>query len=148
MLEALDRFRIRAVLAINGAAIQAYEPVSRAALERGWEFIGHGFGQKNMQKVPDERADIAKTRDVIREFTGRAPRGWLEPGLTETCGGRTGSWRIGQGQKRRTGSWVHGCELGARAIQHAPSSSGEIHGTGFWRQSSEWAYGAGRTAFK
>ena len=84
MLEVLDRLRIRAVLAINGSAIQAYEPISRAALERGWEFIGHGFGQKNMQKVPDERADIAKTREVIREFTGRAPRGWLGPGLTET----------------------------------------------------------------
>ena len=75
MLEVLDRFRIRAVLAINGSALQAYEPISRAALERGWEFIGHGFGQKNMQKVPDERADIAKTKEVIREFTGRAPPG-------------------------------------------------------------------------
>jgi len=84
MLEVLDRFRIRAVLAINGSAIRTYEPIARAALERGWEFIGHGFGQKNMQKVSDERADIVKTREVIREFTGRAPRGWLGPGLTET----------------------------------------------------------------
>ena len=84
MLEVLDRFQIPVVLAINGGAIQAYEPVARAALERGWEFIGHGFGQKNMQKVPDERADIARTTEVIREFTGRAPRGWLGPGLTET----------------------------------------------------------------
>jgi peptidoglycan/xylan/chitin deacetylase (PgdA/CDA1 family) len=84
MLEVLDRFQIRAVLAINGGAIRAYEPVARAALERGWEFIGHGFGQKNMQKVPDERADIVQTREVIRAFAGRAPRGWLGPGLTET----------------------------------------------------------------
>ena len=84
MLEVLDRLQIRAVLAINGSAIEAYEPIARAALERGWEFVGHGFSQKNMQKVSDERADIVKTRDVIREFTGRAPRGWLGPGLTET----------------------------------------------------------------
>jgi peptidoglycan/xylan/chitin deacetylase (PgdA/CDA1 family) len=83
-LEVLDRLKIRATLAINGSAIQAYEPIARAALERRWEFIGHGFGQKNMQKVPDERADIAKTTAVIREFTGRRPRGWLGPGLTET----------------------------------------------------------------
>src|SRR5438874_2902887 len=65
MLEVFDHFQIRAVLAINGAAIQAYEPIARAALERGWEFMGHGFGQKNMQKVSDERADIAKTTGVI-----------------------------------------------------------------------------------
>src|SRR5713226_10053856 len=72
-LEVMDRLKIRAALAINGSAIQAYQPIARAALERGWEFIGHGFGQKNMQKVPDERADIAKTTAIIREFTGRRP---------------------------------------------------------------------------
>ena len=84
MLEVLDRFQIRAVLAINGGAIRAYGSIARAALERGWEFMGHGFGQKNMQKVSDERADIAKTTDVIRAFSGSRPRGWLGPGLTET----------------------------------------------------------------
>jgi peptidoglycan/xylan/chitin deacetylase (PgdA/CDA1 family) len=84
MLEVLDQFRIRAVLAINGGAIQTYPAISRAAREREWEFIGHGFGQKNMQKVPDERADIVKTTNAIREFIGRPPRGWLGPGLTET----------------------------------------------------------------
>ncbi len=84
MLEVLDRFKIRAVLAINGSAIRSYEAISRAALDRGWEFIGHGLSQKSMQKVPDERVDIVKTTELIREFTGRAPRGWLGPGLVET----------------------------------------------------------------
>ena len=83
-VEVLDYFKIRAALAINGSAIQAYEPIARAALERGWEFIGHGFGQKNMQKVPDEREDIAKTTAIIHQFTKQKPRGWLGPGLTET----------------------------------------------------------------
>jgi len=84
MLKMFDQLKMPAVLAINGSAIETYQPVARAALERGWEFIGHGFTQKNMQKVPDERADIRKTTDVIRAFTGRVPRGWLGPGLTET----------------------------------------------------------------
>ena len=83
-VEVLDSFKIRAVLAINGSAIAAYEPIARTALDRGWEFIGHGFSQKNMQKVPDEREDIVKTTNAIRGFTGRRPRGWLGPGLTET----------------------------------------------------------------
>jgi allantoinase len=83
-LEVLDHFKIRAALAINGSAIQPYQPIACAALERGWEFIGHGFGQKNMQKVSDEREDIAKTTAIIRDFTGHKPRGWLGPGLTET----------------------------------------------------------------
>jgi allantoinase len=84
MLDVLDRFRVRVALAINGSAIRTYEAVSRAALARGWEFMGHGFTQKNLQKIADERADIVKTTEAIREFTGRAPRGWLGPGLTET----------------------------------------------------------------
>jgi peptidoglycan/xylan/chitin deacetylase (PgdA/CDA1 family) len=84
MLEVFDRHDIPAALAINGKAIATYEPIARAAKERNWEFIGHGFGQKNMQKVPDEREDIRKTKDAIRAFTGRDPRGWLGPGLTET----------------------------------------------------------------
>ena len=84
MLEVLDHFRIRAVLAVNGSAIRRYEPIARTARERGWEFIGHGFTQQSMQKVADERDDIRKTAAAIRDFTGKSPRGWLGPGLTET----------------------------------------------------------------
>ena len=84
MLEALDDHGILGVLAINGSAIGSYRPIAQAALDRGWEFMGHGFGQKNMQKVPDEREDIRKTTEAIAAFTGRRPRGWLGPGLTET----------------------------------------------------------------
>ncbi len=84
MLEVFDDLRIRCVLAINGSAIGRYGAIVEAAKERGWEFIGHGFSQKNMQKVADERDDIRRTSAAIREATGKNPRGWLGPGLTET----------------------------------------------------------------
>jgi len=79
-----DEFAIPVTLAINGAALAAYPAIVRAAVARKWEFMGHGFTQRNMQKVEDERADIRKTREVILEATGMPPRGWLGPGLTET----------------------------------------------------------------
>ncbi len=85
LLDVFDELNIPAVLAINGSAIRSYEPIARAALQRGWEFMGHGFSQKNMQKVENEREDIVKTREAIRAFTGRPPRGWLGPGLTTGC---------------------------------------------------------------
>jgi peptidoglycan/xylan/chitin deacetylase (PgdA/CDA1 family) len=84
MLEVFDDFRIPAALAINGSAIAAYEPIARAARDRGWEFVGHGYTQKNMQKVENEVEDVARTTQAIAGFTGRPPRGWLGPGLTET----------------------------------------------------------------
>ena len=87
MLKVFDEHQSAApMLAINGSAIAAYPPIVAAALERQWEFIGHGFTQSNMQKVEDERADIRRTREAIREATGKPPRGWLGPGLTENLG--------------------------------------------------------------
>jgi len=84
MLEVFDELKVPAVLAINGSAISRYAAIVEAAKARRWEFIGHGFSQKNMQKVADEAADIAKTSAAIRDATGKNPRGWLGPGLTET----------------------------------------------------------------
>jgi peptidoglycan/xylan/chitin deacetylase (PgdA/CDA1 family) len=84
MLKVFDEFKIPGVLAINGSALAAYPPIVEAALQRNWEFMGHGFTQRNMQKVENEREDIRKTADVIAAATGKRPRGWLGPGLTET----------------------------------------------------------------
>jgi peptidoglycan/xylan/chitin deacetylase (PgdA/CDA1 family) len=84
MVKVFDEFDVPGVLAINGSAIAAYPAIVAAARERSWEFIGHGFTQRNMQKVEDERADIRRTRQVIEQASGRPPRGWLGPGLTET----------------------------------------------------------------
>ena len=83
-VKVFDEFQIPGVICINGSALAAYPPIVRAAVERNWEFVGHGFTQRNMQKVPDERADIRKVRDAIAKATGKMPRGWLGPGLTET----------------------------------------------------------------
>jgi peptidoglycan/xylan/chitin deacetylase (PgdA/CDA1 family) len=37
-----------------------------------------------MHKVEDQRATIVGTIDAIKAFTGKPPRGWESPGLTET----------------------------------------------------------------
>ena len=83
-IRVFDEFEIPGVLAINGSALAAYPPIVQAAIDRKWEFVGHGFTQRNMQKVADERADVRATREAITKATGRPPRGWLGPGLTET----------------------------------------------------------------
>jgi allantoinase len=84
LLKTFDDFKLPAALAINGSAIAGYPAIVKAAKERNWEFMGHGFTQRNMQKVENERDDIRKTADVIEKATGKRPRGWLGPGLTET----------------------------------------------------------------
>ena len=84
MLEVFDQHAIPAVLAVNGSCLATYPQIAQAALARQWEFLGHGFIQKNMQKVGDEPEAIRPTTEAIRSLTGSAPRGWLGPGLTET----------------------------------------------------------------
>ena len=37
---------------INGYAIEAFPPIVKAALERKWEFIGHGFTQRTCKGCP------------------------------------------------------------------------------------------------
>jgi allantoinase len=82
--EVLQKFGIRPTLAINGSVCRSYPRVAKAALDAGWEFMGHGFVQRPMHHVEDQRAAIRDTIAAIREFTGKAPRGWESPGLTET----------------------------------------------------------------
>ena len=81
---ALDRYRIKATMAVNASVCLTYPRVAEAAREAGWEFMGHGFVQGSMHLIPDQREAIRKSIETIKKFTGKPPRGWLGPGLTET----------------------------------------------------------------
>ena len=85
LLDCLRRFDVTATMAINGSVCESYPRVAGAALEAGWEFMGHGYAQGPMHHLDDQRAAIRRTVDTIRDFTGKAPRGWESPGLTETA---------------------------------------------------------------
>src|SRR3990170_8224210 len=84
VLEALTKRKIRATTAINASVCRSYERVARAMLDAGCEFIGHGVIQAAMHVVPDQRAAIRASMEVLRDFTGKRPNGWLGPGLAET----------------------------------------------------------------
>jgi len=83
-LDALNARNLKASFAVNGTAFKVYEAACRAALDAGWDFVGHGYIQRPMHKVEDQKKAIADTIEAIRAFTGGAPRGWESPGLTET----------------------------------------------------------------
>jgi allantoinase len=83
-IETLGSRKLKATFAINGSVCELYPEACEAARDAGWDFMGHGFVQKPMHKVEDQRAVIAGTIKAIKDFTGRPPRGWESPGLTET----------------------------------------------------------------
>jgi len=83
-VETLQSRGLRATFAVNGTACSIYREACIAARDAGWEFMGHGFVQMPMHKVEDQRTAIADTIRVIADLTGKPPRGWESPGLTET----------------------------------------------------------------
>jgi allantoinase len=83
-VETLGSRGLKATFAVNGSACSLYRQACAAARDAGWEFMGHGFAQRPMHRVEDQAAAIADTMKAIGDFTGRKPRGWESPGLTET----------------------------------------------------------------
>jgi peptidoglycan/xylan/chitin deacetylase (PgdA/CDA1 family) len=84
ILECMQKFGVTPTLALNGIVCRNYPRIAEAAKNAGWEFLGHGWLQQPMHKLEDQRAAIRDTIDAIRAFTGKPPRGWESPGLTET----------------------------------------------------------------
>ena len=84
LMEALAEFNVTPTVSMNGTVPKAYPRVAEAALEAGWEFMGHSYIQKPMYEIEDEAEAIFKTMETMRDFCGYKPRGWMGPGLTQT----------------------------------------------------------------
>jgi len=82
--QVLDRHGIRATVSLNASVCLSYPQLVRESVDAGWEMLGHGFIQRVINSEPDEREVIRRTISTIQEFTGKAPRGWMGPGLAET----------------------------------------------------------------
>jgi peptidoglycan/xylan/chitin deacetylase (PgdA/CDA1 family) len=83
-LQTLEQRNLKASFAVNGSACTVYREACQAAHDAGWDFLGHGFIQEPTHKVHDQSKMIAQTIEAIRDLTGKPPRGWESPGLTQT----------------------------------------------------------------
>ena len=82
--DCLRDFGVTPTFAVNGSVVETYPRVAQSALEEDWEFMGHGFVQRPMHQLENQRDAIHQTIEAIARFSGRAPRGWESPGLTQT----------------------------------------------------------------
>jgi allantoinase len=86
VFDVLRAHDVKATLSVNGSVCDAYPEIVEAAVAAGWEMMGHGFHQRAMSAVSDERETIRRTLDRLEAATGTRPPGWLGPGLVETTG--------------------------------------------------------------
>ncbi|WP_246107134.1 polysaccharide deacetylase family protein [Pseudonocardia kunmingensis] len=87
MLQSLDRHGVRATALLNSDVCSRYPQIMQAGLERDWAWVAHGRDNSTFQAGmtrEEERAYLVEVVDTIEAATGRRPRGWLGPALTET----------------------------------------------------------------
>ena len=84
LLDAFKRYNIQPTMSINAKVCETRPRVPQAALDAGWEFMAHCYEQIPIQKIPDQRAMMEQTLDVLTRFTGQRPKGWLGPGRSQT----------------------------------------------------------------
>jgi len=87
VMEMLDRYGVRASVLLNSEVCERYPAVLEEGNKRNWEWLGHGI--TNQRSLPsysadEERGVIQQVKKTIMAATGKAPRGWLGPGLAET----------------------------------------------------------------
>ena len=82
--EGLDRYQIRATVSLNASVCNTYPRIVEESLRSGWEIMGHSFIQRAINLEKDERDVVRRTIQLIQNKTGKAPRGWMGPGLCET----------------------------------------------------------------
>jgi len=84
IFDAFKKYDIQATMSLNAKVCETRPLVPQTALDHGWEIMAHCYEQIPIQKIPDQRAMIAHTIEVIEKFSGNKPQGWLGPGRSET----------------------------------------------------------------
>jgi peptidoglycan/xylan/chitin deacetylase (PgdA/CDA1 family) len=86
-IELLDRLGMRASVNLNAEVCEHYPQIIRAGVERDWAWLGHGKTNSIFQagmELDEERAFLRDMHTTVEQATGKSPKGWLGPALTET----------------------------------------------------------------
>ncbi|WP_344262568.1 polysaccharide deacetylase family protein [Actinomadura napierensis] len=86
MIEAFDRHGVRPSVLLNSDVAEQYPQIIEAGSARDWAWLAHGKNNSTVQPEVEaqERAYLTDVVETIEKATGRRPRGWLGPALSET----------------------------------------------------------------
>lgn len=87
LYDLLEEFGLPACHLVNTAVFDYCPEVIEPIIARGDEIIGHGRTNAERQGQwweADEARMLAEVRDTILEKTGRAPRGWMGPWMSQS----------------------------------------------------------------
>jgi peptidoglycan/xylan/chitin deacetylase (PgdA/CDA1 family) len=80
VLDVLDRYQIRAGVALNALAAERYPFLVEQFKKRKYEFVAHGYSANRMitsrMSEAEEKAEIDAAIDALSKAAGERPRGW------------------------------------------------------------------------
>ncbi|WP_225772981.1 polysaccharide deacetylase family protein [Inquilinus sp. Marseille-Q2685] len=87
LMEVMEKHGFKGTVALNSDVVRHYPRIIEAGQALGWEWMGHGMTNSTLihaQPEEEEREIVRGVVDTIERATGRRPRGWLSPALTES----------------------------------------------------------------
>ena len=87
LMDIMERYGIKGTVALNSDVCVHYPRIIEGGNHLGWEWMGHGTSNSiliNRQTEEEERELIRDVVDTIQRGTGKRPRGWLSPALSES----------------------------------------------------------------
>jgi allantoinase len=87
LIEVLDRRGIRPSILLNSDVAAHYPQIIEAGKKRNWAWLAHGKTNSMLHtgmEPSEEHRFLKEVTETIASATGRRPKGWMGPGLTET----------------------------------------------------------------
>jgi len=85
VLDVLARQEIRATINVSGILAERYPEIVRRIADEGHDVVAHSYTMDVIHAYlneEEERANIARTTDLLERATGRRPTGWISPRST------------------------------------------------------------------
>jgi len=87
MTDIMHKHGFKGTVALNSDVCERYPRIVETITGLEWEIMGHGLNNSGLLTFLDENSErkaISDTLDTIQRATGKRPRGWLSPALSES----------------------------------------------------------------
>jgi len=87
VMKLLDQYKMRASVLLNSDVCEHCPQIIKEGNKRNWAWLAHGKNNSTLQanmSYEEEEKYLYNVVEAIQKGTGKDPKGWLGPALTET----------------------------------------------------------------
>ena len=87
LIDLFDKYNLRPSVLLNSDVCEYFPDIIKAGRDRSWAWLAHGKSNSILESNLDhdqELSYLSEVVDTINRRTGKPPKGWLGPGLSES----------------------------------------------------------------